>query len=124
MPQRPSLHTPMPLLLGTSMASRITSLEGLASLLEASHRVVELEALQPRLQGKTAPRLDAATLAMGEIALTSIWGSALTLAVEPLAPLCMLALPAIGWGVTTSTGRRSTTPSAKHSPFCRHGAGD
>lgn len=97
MPQPPSL-TPMPLLLGTSRACSITSLEGLASLLQASHRVLELDAIRPHLKANTALRMDAANLALGEIALTSVWGSAVTLAVEPLAPLCMLALPATGWG--------------------------
>ena len=98
MPQRPTLQTPMPVLLGTTRSCRIDSLEAFATLLQGSHQVLDLEALSPRAQAKAALQLEAANLAFGEIAITSIWGSALTLAVEPLEPCCMLALPAIGWG--------------------------
>jgi hypothetical protein len=51
-------------------------------------------------------QLQAAVAQFGEVALTSVLGMPLTLAVEPLGSFCMLALPSAGWGqYQTDQGR-------------------
>lgn len=87
-----------PPLLGTNCAASIHKLEDLAALLQPRYWVLDLEPLRSTPHSTPALQLQAAGLQLGEIGLTSIWGSALALEVEPLVPLCLLALPSIGWG--------------------------
>jgi AraC-like DNA-binding protein len=42
--------------------------------------------------------MQAATAVVGELALVSVQGTAVTLAVQPTTPLCVLAVPSMGWG--------------------------
>jgi AraC-like DNA-binding protein len=84
--------------MGTSCAATIHNVDDLAGLLQLQYRVLDLEPRRPTVSSSPALQLEAAGLQLGEIGLTSIWGSALALEVEPLVPLCLLALPAIGWG--------------------------
>ena len=98
MPQGPLLLSGRPALLGTARSARIDALDGLARQLQNQHRILDLEPVRAPFQAGSALKLEVASLETGEIGLTSVWGSALALEVEPLQPRCMLALPAIGWG--------------------------
>lgn len=87
-----------PLLLGTAWSRSITDIADLASLLELNHHIKDLEPLASRAGRRASLNLQAAMAAFGDVSLVSVIGSSLTLAVEPRRPLCMVALPSIGWG--------------------------
>ena len=106
MPQSPSPLTSRPALLGTARSARIDSLDGLARQLDAQYRIVDFEPLRAPLQATGSLKMEIAGLETGAIGLTSVWGSAVALEVEPLEPRCMLALPAIGWGRYQLDGER------------------
>lgn len=87
-----------PLLLGTPWSRSISNVDDLASLLELNYSVQDLKPLSSR-SGSSAPlSLKAALASFGDVSLVSVIGSPLTLAVEPRRPLCMVALPSVGWG--------------------------
>jgi len=87
-----------PILLGTAAAGMATSTEQLAAALAGLYIVQELEPVGEPLQAKPPFELQIASAAIGELALVSVQGSAMTIATEPCIPLCMLALPSSGWG--------------------------
>jgi len=93
----PALLT-SPLLLGTAWSRSITDIDDLASLLEFNHSIEDLKPLASRPGAPAKLILKAATAAFGDVSLVSVIGSPLTLAVEPKRPLCMVALPSVGWG--------------------------
>lgn len=94
--QAPTLD--QPLLLGTAWSGSINSLDGLERLLSPLYKIEDLEPIEPVHQGRGPLAFEAASVLLGEIAITSVLGMPLTLAVQPLQPRCMLALPSIGWG--------------------------
>lgn len=87
-----------PLLLGTPWAARVKSSEQLAGILEQTYKILDLEPVSPRLHRPHPFRLQVAFAALGEVSLTSVLGDPLMLTVDPLQPLCLLALPSAGWG--------------------------
>lgn len=87
-----------PLLLGTPWSRSITDIDDLASLLEFNHCIKDLKPLASRPGVRACLSLQAATAAFGDVSLVSVIGSPLTLVVEPKRPLCMVALPSVGWG--------------------------
>ena len=98
MEKAPAAAAGLPVLMGTSCAAPIHSVDELAGLLQLQYRVLDLEPRRSTPHSRPDLDLQAAGLQLGEISLTCIWGSALALEVEPLFPLCLLALPSIGWG--------------------------
>jgi AraC-like DNA-binding protein len=102
--QAPTLDRPI--LLGSTWSEQINSLDGLESLLSPLYRIEDLEPIRPGHQPRAALTFEAAAVVLGEIAITSVLGMPLTLAVQPLRPLCMVALPSIGWGQYQMDGHR------------------
>lgn len=95
-----------PLLLGTAWSMPIHGVDALQQLLAQSYRVCDLEPTRVGLQRPAPLQLQAAAAQFGEVALTSVLGMPLTLAIQPLGSLCMLALPSAGWGqYQTDQGR-------------------
>lgn len=89
-------------MLGTAWSAPINSLDALEGLLSPLYSIEDLEPIAAR-QPLT---FEAAAVVMGEIAITSVLGMPLTLAVKPRQPLCMVALPSIGWGQYQVDGDR------------------
>lgn len=86
-----------PLLTGSAAAVPLRGLDDLGALLQSQFLVHDLEALRPAAEASPW-RVSTAALFFGDVGLTSIEGSALTVALEPLVPHCTLALPSAGWG--------------------------
>lgn len=87
-----------PLLLGTRCATVVDGSDQLAALLSQIYAIKDLESVAPRLHRPRPLRLQVAVAGLGEVGFTSVLGEPLTLAVDPLQPLCLLALPSGGWG--------------------------
>lgn len=87
-----------PLLLGTPWAATVDGSESLASLLSQTYSICDLEPVAPKLHRPQPVQLQVAFAALGEVILTSVLGDPITLEVDPLQPLCVLALPSAGWG--------------------------
>lgn len=87
-----------PLLLGTAWSAPVDGVEALERLLRPHYAIQDLEPIRDPLQPYQPLQLEAAMASLGEIALTSVLGMPLTLAVEPLHGMCMVALPSLGWG--------------------------
>lgn len=86
-----------PLLTSSAAAVPLRGPEDLGALLQSQFRVHDLEALSSE-DGSTPWRVTTAALFFGDVGLTSIEGSALTVALEPLVPHCTLTLPSAGRG--------------------------
>jgi AraC-like DNA-binding protein len=84
--------------MGTSRSGEVNSLEVLQSFLSDRYNVFELGQVGPPRESNLSLRLEVAVAAFGEVGVVSVQGSALTMALNPLQPLCMLALPSSGWG--------------------------
>jgi AraC-like DNA-binding protein len=87
-----------PLLLGTPWAATVDGSASLASLLSQTYSIRDLEPVAPKLHKPQPFKLQVAFAALGEVILTSVLGDPITLEVDPLQPLCLLALPSAGWG--------------------------
>ncbi len=87
-----------PALLGTAVSAEVSGSEQLATVLARNYAVHDLEPLAPLLEARPKLQLEAAMASFGEIVITSVLGSPLTMAVSPLRPLAMLAIPSMGWG--------------------------
>jgi AraC-like DNA-binding protein len=87
-----------PLLLGTPWAATVDGSEQLAGLLGQTYRILDLEPVPLRLHRPQPFQLQVAFAVLGEVSLTSVLGDPLTLTVDPLQSLCLLALPSAGWG--------------------------
>ena len=87
-----------PILLGTAKSKVVTSLEALQATLTERYKVNDLDAIGLALESKPAFELDIAVADLGEVGLVSVRGTALTVSLDPLHTLSMLALPSIGWG--------------------------
>jgi AraC-like DNA-binding protein len=87
-----------PLLLGTPWAATVDGFESLAALLSQTYSIRDLEPGAPKLHKPRPFQLQVAFAALGEVTLTSVLGDPITLEVDPLQPLCLLALPSAGWG--------------------------
>ena len=87
-----------PLLLDTPWAASIDGTETFAAHLAPRFVLHDLEPIHSRVDHKGPLRLQMAAADLGEVAFTSVLGDPLTFAVDPLHPLCLLALPAAGWG--------------------------
>lgn len=87
-----------PLLLGTPWAARVDGAEELAGLLGQTYEILDLEPFAPRSHRPRPTQLQVAFAALGELSLTSVLGDPITLEVDPLQPLCLLALPSAGRG--------------------------
>lgn len=73
-------------------------MEALAEVLSPQFRITELEDLSPRLQGLPQCNFSCASLFFGDVGLSSVAGTPMAITVDPLLPLCLLALPTVGWG--------------------------
>lgn len=82
----------------TSRSGKVTSIEVLQSFLEERYKILDLEQIGAPQQSSPSLQLEIAVASFGEIGLVSVQGSALTMALNPLHSLCMLALPSSGWG--------------------------
>ncbi|MBM5810114.1 MAG: helix-turn-helix transcriptional regulator [Cyanobacteria bacterium M_surface_9_m1_291] len=92
----PTLH--QPLLLGTAWSAPINGVEALSNLLSQQYKIVDLEPIAQPLATPGPLTLQAASVMVGEVSLVSVLGQPLSLEVEPLHALCMVALPSVGWG--------------------------
>jgi AraC-like DNA-binding protein len=87
-----------PLLLGTPWAATVDGSESLAVLLSQTYSIRDLEPGAPKLHKPQPFQLQVAFASLGEVTLTSVLGDPITLEVDPLQSLCLLALPSAGWG--------------------------
>ena len=87
-----------PALLGTDQTFTISTLEGLEEVLKHQYRINDLEEIRLPLQASGPFQIEIASASVGDIALVSVQGSPMALAVDPLQQLCVLALPSAGWG--------------------------
>ena len=87
-----------PLLIGSSCAVSVDGVDALQALLEQTYRIDDLAPLTSGASVAPPLRMEAAAAVVGEVALVSVQGTAVTLAVEPTTPFCVLALPSMGWG--------------------------
>jgi len=86
-----------PLLITSPLALPVHGMDDLAAYLQLQYRIQTLEPVRSQLD--TGPwSLRTASLFFGDVGVTSIAGSAMSVSLQPLLPLCMLALPSAGWG--------------------------
>lgn len=90
--------TTPPALLQTPMAVEVSGLDDFSRLIDPQLRLSQLDDLSSHHGGSGRFSVLTASLFFGDVGLTSIAGSAMAISVDPLAPLCMLALPSAGWG--------------------------
>ena len=84
--------------MGTAWAARIDGADAFGAMLASRYAIHDLEPLGERLQRRPPLRLQMAAAELGEVVFTSVLGDPLSFAVNPLQPLCLLALPSVGWG--------------------------
>jgi len=87
-----------PLLLTSSLAASVTSIDTLQTYLEGHFKFLDLEPIKPKLASKPTVNLQMAVAAFGDIGLVSVQGSPLAMSIKPVNSHCMLALPSSGWG--------------------------
>ncbi len=87
-----------PALLQTPLAEAVSGLDDFSRLIDPQLRVSQLDDLSEQQGGSGRFSVLTASLFFGDVGLTSIAGSAMAISVDPLAPLCMVALPSAGWG--------------------------
>lgn len=101
-----------PLLLGTPWAASIDGTGTFAAQLAAHFVLHDLEPIHGRLEPKRPLQLQMAAADLGD---------PLTFAVDPLHPMCLLALPSVGWGQYQLDGHRidnSVGQSVAYLPPC------
>jgi AraC-like DNA-binding protein len=87
-----------PALLQTPLAEAVNGLDDFSRLIDPQLRISQLDDLLQRHGESGRFSVLTASLFFGEVGLTSIAGSAMAISVDPLVPLCMVALPSAGWG--------------------------
>lgn len=87
-----------PILLGTAHSGVVTSLDAFQATLTDRYKVKDLDTMDLALGSKPAFELEIAVADLGEVSMVSVRGTALTLSLDPLHSLAMLALPSDGWG--------------------------
>lgn len=87
-----------PILLGSSAGLRASSADQFARILEAQFLIRDLEPIGAPLERAPSFQMQFAAASLGEVGLTSVLGTSLTLTLDPRQPVSMLALPSHGWG--------------------------
>jgi AraC-like DNA-binding protein len=87
-----------PALLQTPLAAAVRGLDDFTRQIDPQLRVSQLDDLSAHHGESGRFSVITASLFFGDVGLTSISGSAMAISVDPLVPLCMVALPSAGWG--------------------------